>query len=101
MVALTAVCLPCVLHIWQRGHVGSLHKVIACALAMVAVHAVLLLGAGSTGHSHTPSSTSAAADPSGAAGLLGVIALEITTALLAATLVSRLRRLSAVPVRSL
>lgn len=91
MVALAAVCLPCALHIWRHGHVRSLHKVTASAVAMVAVHAVLLIGAGHGGHVHGSSTAAAPADSSGAAGLLAVIALELTTAILAATLVARLR----------
>jgi hypothetical protein len=59
---------------------------------MVALHAVLLLGAGGAGHAHGGRAASTIVDTSGAAGLLLVIGLELTTALLAATLVARLRR---------
>lgn len=92
MVALAAVCLPCTVHIWRHSRVGALHQVAASALAMVALHAVLLLGASSVGHVHGGEPTSNASDTSGAAGLLLVIVLEITTALFSATLVARLRR---------
>ncbi|BCW37846.1 hypothetical protein StoSoilA2_39020 [Arthrobacter sp. StoSoilA2] len=98
MIALAAVCVPCTVHIWRHSRVGALHQVTVSAVAMIALHAVLLLGAGGlsgaggAGHSHGGGPTSNAADPSGAAGLLLVIGLEITTALLAATLVARLRR---------
>jgi hypothetical protein len=62
------------------------------ALAMVAVHAVLLLGAGGAIHTHGERAASKVVDTSAAAQLLLVIGLEITTAFLAATLVARLRR---------
>ncbi|MCF3138379.1 hypothetical protein LRQ04_03820 [Paenarthrobacter sp. AR 02] len=95
MVALAAVCIPCTVHIWRHSRVGALHQVIGTALAMVALHAVLLLGAGGSGHAHGGRPASNVVDTSGAAQLLLVIGLEITTALLAATLVARLRRVRA------
>ena len=54
MLAMVAVCLPCAVHIWRHGRHRALRQVMAAALAMTAVHAVLLLGtgAGGTGHSH-------------------------------------------------
>lgn len=95
MVALAAVCIPCTVHIWRHSRVGELHQVIGTALAMVALHAVLLLGAGGSGHAHGGRPASNVVDTSGATQLLLVIGLEITTALLAATLVARLRRVRA------
>ena len=96
MIGLAAVCVPCTVHIWRHSRVGALHQVMISALAMVGLHAVLLLAAGGSGHAHggAPASGAVAsgAVSSGAAGLLLVIGLEITTALLAATLVARLRR---------
>ena len=92
MIALAAVCIPCTVHIWRHSRVGALHQVTMSALAMVGLHAVLLLGAGGAAHAHGGGPASNVADVSGAAGLLLVIGLEITTALLAATLVARLRR---------
>ena len=91
MIGLAAVCVPCTVHIWRHSRVGALHQVMISALAMVGLHAVLLLGAGGSGHAHGGAPASGAV-ASGAAGLLLVIGLEITTALLAATLVARLRR---------
>jgi hypothetical protein len=95
MLALAAVCVPCTVHIWRHSRVQALRQVMASALLMVVVHGFLLLAAGSSGHSHPAAGRSAAGagtgDPSAAVGLLAVIALEITTALLAATLVARLR----------
>ncbi|WP_275776468.1 hypothetical protein [Paenarthrobacter sp. Y-19] len=96
MIALAAVCIPCTVHIWRHSRVGALHQVTISALAMVGLHAVLLLGAGGAGHAHGGRPSSNAVDTSGAAQLLLVIGLEITTALLAATLVARLRRRAAV-----
>jgi hypothetical protein len=96
MIALAAVCIPCTVHIWRHSRVGALHQVTISALAMVGLHAVLLLGAGGAGHAHGGRPSSNFVDTSGAAQLLLVIGLEITTALLAATLVARLRRRAAV-----
>ncbi|KUM40878.1 hypothetical protein [Arthrobacter sp. EpRS71] len=92
MIALAAICVPCTVHIWRHSRVGALHQVTISALAMVGLHTVLLLGAGGSGHAHGGGPASNAVDTSGAAQLLLVIGLEITTALLAATLVARLRR---------
>lgn len=92
MLAMVAVCLPCAVHIWRHGRASALRQVMASALAMTGVHALLLLGAGASGHVHQGASPAAAgAAPSGAGALLAVIALEMTTALLAATLLARLR----------
>jgi hypothetical protein len=95
MLAMVAVCLPCVVHIWRHRRDGDLRlasavrRVMAAALAMTGVHAVLLLGgAGGLGHHHGAVAGTA---PPGSGALLEVIALEITTALLAATLLARLR----------
>ncbi|BCW73111.1 hypothetical protein [Arthrobacter sp. NicSoilB8] len=100
MLAMVAVCLPCAVHIW-RGRdcdprrAGAVRRVMASALVMAGVHAVLLLGAGGSGHAHHGATSGAAAAagaaPSGSGALLAVIALEMTTALLAATLTARLR----------
>jgi Kef-type K+ transport system membrane component KefB len=95
MLAMVAVCLPCAVHILRHGRARALRRVMAAALAMTGVHAVLLLGAGAgaAGHSHHGSTAAAAAGaaPSGSGALLAVMALEMTTALLAATLLARLR----------
>lgn len=92
MVGLAAVCVPCTVHIWRHSRVGALHQVTISAVAMIGLHAVLLLGSGGAGHAHGGGPASNAVDTTGTAGLLLVIGLEITTALLAATLVARLRR---------
>jgi len=92
MIAVAAICVPCTFHIWRHSRVGALHQVTVSAVAMTALHSVLLLGAGGAGHAHGGGPASSVVDTSGTAGLLLVIGLEITTALLAATLVARLRR---------
>ena len=91
MVILAGVCLPCVHHIWRNNHVAALHRVMTCALFMVALHGMLLVGSGAGGHTHGlgHSVAGTAADQTGS--LLAVIGLELTTALLAATLIARLR----------
>jgi hypothetical protein len=95
MLVMVGVCLPCAVHLWHGGREGSLRQVMGCALAMTALHAVLLLGVpalsggGAPGHSH--SGAAAASGAAGAEGLLAVVVLEITTAFLAATLLARLR----------
>ena len=100
MLAMVAVCRPCSLHLWRHRRAGAVHKVMASALAMALLHAVLLLSAGSPGHSHGTAARAVAGSATSAAGAsLAVIALEIATALLAATLLARLRRRAAVAAR--
>jgi hypothetical protein len=91
MLALVAVCLPCALHIWRHSQAAALRRVMACAVAMVIVHGLLLTGGGAGGHAHGGVPASNAVGASSAGGLLLVLALEIATAVLAATLVARLR----------
>lgn len=101
MLAMVGVCLPCAVHLWRGAGGRSLRQVMGCALAMTALHAVLLLGVpgaggGPPGHAHAGAARSAgAASGAGAAadaaGLMAIIFLEITTAFLAATLLARLR----------
>ncbi|CAI3803799.1 hypothetical protein [Pseudarthrobacter sp. MM222] len=90
MLALAAVCVPCTVHIWRHSRITALRQVMASALLMVAVHGFLLLGSGASGHGHQ-AGVAGTGDPSATTDLLAVVALEITTALLAATLVARLR----------
>ncbi|WP_307281684.1 hypothetical protein [Arthrobacter sp. W4I7] len=92
MVALAAVCVPCTVHIWRHSRISALHQVTLVALAMVALHVALLLGTGGAGHTHGGGPASYTPQAAGAAQLLLVIGLELATALLAATLVARLRR---------
>jgi hypothetical protein len=92
MLALAVVCVPCAVHIWRHSRAGALRQVTGAALAMVTLHSALLLGTKGSGHSHGAGPASSVADTAGSAQLLLVIALELATALLAATLVARLRR---------
>ena len=102
MLVMVGVCLPCAVHLWRGGREKALRQVMGCALAMTALHAVLLLGGSAfsgavgSGHSHTGAAPDADLLGSGAVGsgtgvLLAVVVLEITTAFLAAALLARLR----------
>lgn len=102
MLAMVGVCLPCAVHLWRGSREKALRQVMGCALAMTALHAVLLLGGsafsrgGAPGHTHAGAAlgmdfAGSGALGSGAGGLLAVVVLEITTAFLAATLLARLR----------
>lgn len=95
MLALAGVCLPCALHIWRHSRVAALRRVMACAVSMAALHGLLLLaGSGAGGHGHVGTSGPRGIHgtaPDQAGSLLAVVALEMTTALLAATLIARLR----------
>jgi hypothetical protein len=96
MLAMVAVCLPCALHVWRRSNVAALQRIMASAVGMAAVHTFLLLASGRSAHTHA-AAAGGRADSAGGAGesaavvMLLVIALEMTTAFLAATLVARLR----------
>ncbi|MFE4541675.1 hypothetical protein [Arthrobacter sp. NPDC056727] len=95
MIVMVGVCLPCALHLWHGAREAALRQVMGCALAMTALHAVMLLGtpvlSGALGHSHAGAAADAGLSGSGAAGLMAMVVLEITTAFLAATLLARLR----------
>jgi hypothetical protein len=104
MLAMAGVCLPCAVHLWRGGREKALRQVMGCALAMTALHAVLLLGvpalsgSGALGHSHAGAAAAPGAGffgtgflGQGAEGLLAIVVLEIMTAFLAATLLARLR----------
>lgn len=99
MLAMVAVCVPCAVHVWRHSSVAALRRVMASGVAMAVLHSFLLLAPAGSAHSHGGSGPAAAAaeaaiagEPEGpAAALLAVIALEITTAFLASTLVARLR----------
>ena len=96
MLVMVAVCVPCAAHVWRHSSLAALHRIMASGVAMAAIHGFLLLAPGGSAHSHTaaaPVVPAAAAGSEGpaAAVLLAVIALEMTTAFLASTLVARLR----------
>lgn len=90
MVVLAAVCLPCAVHIWQHSRPGALHRVMSCALVMVALHGMLLVGGSAGGHGHLAGPAAGTASDQ-TVNLLAVVGLELVTALLAATLIARLR----------
>ncbi|MBT2596875.1 hypothetical protein [Arthrobacter sp. ISL-72] len=114
MLAMAGICLPCAVHIWRHGRERALRQVMACALVMTALHAILLLrggaglgGAALGGHGHHGTPVLSVlelpalelsvlelqgAGAASAEGMLAVVVLEITTAMLAATLLARLRR---------
>ncbi|MCU1573912.1 MAG: hypothetical protein JWO93_1994 [Micrococcaceae bacterium] len=91
MLASAAVCVPCAVHIWQHSRISALQRVMVCALAMAALHGMLLVGSGTGRHTHS----AVYGDPDSAVSqsghLLAVVGLELMTALLAATLLARLR----------
>ena len=107
MLAMAGVCLPCAVHIWRHGREQALRQVMACAFVMTALHAFLLLGGGRGlggaalgGHGHhgtpaLPVLELPVPSAASAEGILAVVVLEITTAMLAATLLARLRRRAA------
>ena len=96
MLVMVAVCVPCAVHVWRHSSVVALRRIMVSGVAMAALHAFLLLAPGGSAHSHAAAAqvvSTAAAGQEGpaAAVVLAVIALEITTAFLASTLVARLR----------
>ncbi|ALE07831.1 hypothetical protein AL755_13935 [Arthrobacter sp. ERGS1:01] len=93
MVLMAAACLPCAVAVWRRGHDRAVQLLFAMALVMVAVHTTLLLapgamagqqhgGMGSMGMDSMGMAANAPASHTGA--MLGVIALELVVAALAA-----------------
>ena len=107
MLLMAAACLPCAVSVWRRGHERAVQLLFGMALAMVAVHAVLLLAPGSmAGHGGMAmGSMPAMADgampgvPTGAvlqpASMLGIVALELAVAMLAAWVMRRSRTCAA------
>ncbi|MEO5781186.1 MAG: hypothetical protein ABIQ22_15700 [Arthrobacter oryzae] len=94
MIAMVALCLPCSVHIWRQYRIGTVQQVMVSSLLMAVLHMFLLLAAGASGHSHAGAAAAGLAATSSAdaaAATLAVVAFELLTALLAATLVARLR----------
>lgn len=103
--AMAVACLPCAWHLWRGPSVGAARAVIAMSLAMVAVHGTLVVaGAGvhgdaQSGHAQGHhAAASAPVDPH-AQTMLAIIAVELSTALLAAAWVRRQREAGAGVVR--
>lgn len=95
MLVMVAVCVPCAVHVWRHSSVVALRRIMASGAAMAVLHAFLLLAPGPA-HSHAAAAPVVPATAAGQEGpaavvVLAVIALEITTAFLASTLVARLR----------
>ncbi|WP_350224973.1 hypothetical protein [Arthrobacter sp. efr-133-TYG-120] len=90
MLVLAAVCVPCAVHIWQHSNVGALQLVMACALAMVVLHGMLLVGGITEGPRHVTHHVGQGSADTQAGTLLAVVGLELMTGLLAATLLARL-----------
>nr|WP_066285244.1 hypothetical protein [Arthrobacter sp. B6] len=91
MMVLAAVCMPCAVHIWRESQVAALQRVMGCGLFMVALHGLLLMGGTARGHAHHDTSGDLESVADGVGNLLAVIGLELMTALLASTLIARLR----------
>ncbi len=102
MLLMAAACLPCAVSVWRRGHERAVQLLFGMALAMVAVHAVLLLAPGSmAGHGHggmgDMASLPAMADGglagavSQPASMLYIVVLELAVAMLAAWVMRRSR----------
>jgi hypothetical protein len=101
MLLMAAACLPCAVSVWRRGHERSVQLLFGMALIMVAVHAVLLLAPGTmAGHGHgsmgsMDSTVSMGMDLTGGVpgpvSMLGIVALELAVAALAAWSMRRAR----------
>ncbi|WP_458778737.1 hypothetical protein [Arthrobacter sp. D3-16] len=100
MLVLAGLCLPCAVHIWQHSRVGALQRVMGCALLMVALHGMLLVGGAGRGHAHLEDYGDPTHAGAQTANLLAVVGMELMTALLAATLVARLRSQQHLPPRA-
>lgn len=99
MLLMAAACLPCAVTLWRRGHERAVQIMFTMSLAMVAVHAALLLRPGSMAGSHHggvhPSIAPAVGPHPQPAAMLAVIALELAVALLAAWAMRRSRECAA------
>lgn len=104
--AMAAACAPCAWHLWRRPSVRAARAVIAMSLAMVLVHAALVLGAfggaHGAGHGHgAPAAMLSAGSPDGhLTGMLAVMAVELLTAFAAAAWVRRQRAARGAVVRA-
>lgn len=93
IIVMVGVCLPCAVHIWRRPKVPALQQITIGALIMAVLHAGLMLFEAPGGHDHgTQHSAMVNAAEVGNTSTLGVIAVELLTALLASALLARIRR---------
>ncbi len=91
LVGMVALCLPCIIHLWRRASVGAARRVTATALGMVALHLVILCAGGSAGHAHSGAGNLAdISQPSTHLAMLGVMVVELATAMTASSLAGRL-----------
>jgi len=94
MVVMAAVCLPCAVAVWRHAHDKAVQLLMVMALLMVAVHAATLLAPGAMVSSHGGMGSMAMpvqGDGSHMDAMLGIIALELVVALMAAWVVRRSR----------
>jgi len=101
MLLMAAACLPCAVSVWRRGHVRGVQLLFGMALTMVGVHTILLLAPGAmAGHGHggmgSMGSTASmgvdlAGGVPGSVSMLGIVALELALAALAAWSMRRAR----------
>ncbi|MFC4371983.1 hypothetical protein [Citricoccus nitrophenolicus] len=93
IIVMVGVCVPCAAHIWHRPKVRALRQISIAALMMAALHAGLMLFQTPQGHVHgTQHSVMLQVTDAGNASTVAVIVVELLTALLASTLLARLRR---------
>jgi len=93
IIFMVGVCLPCAVHIWRRPKVRALQQISIGALMMAALHAGLMVFQAPQGHVHgSPQTAMLQATEVGNASTVGVIGVELLTALLASALLARLRR---------
>lgn len=105
--AMAAACLPCAWHLWRRPSVRTARAVIGMSLAMVALHASLVLsgmgatvGSGIGAHSHGVHEPAVGGAMDGhLVAMLAVIAIELATAWAAGAWVGRQRAARAAVVR--
>lgn len=96
---MAAVCLPCAWHLWRAPSLQAARTVIGMSLAMVALHAALILGAGPAAHdgahSHAAHAAHAASTAEAASGhtgaMLAAVAIDLLAAFAAAAWVRRQR----------
>ena len=113
-VGMAAACLPCAWHMWRRPTGRIARALVAMSLAMVLVHAVLVLapeqaaGHGTAAHGHAATNAASQAPAPGVAGadrddghagaMLAVVGADLVAAFLAAVWMGAARR--ARPVRA-
>jgi hypothetical protein len=91
LVGMVALCLPCVVHLWRSASVGAARRVTAAALGMVALHLVILCAGSPARHAHSRAGNLAdISQPSAHLAMLGVMAVELVTAMTASSLAGRL-----------